>query len=245
VALGGTFDDAGMNRLRGLADHAAAAWREPDHGIWEMRSEPREHVHGKIMSWVALDRAMRLFPAEADRWREAREAIVHEVRRRGIDPEGGYLLQALDHPGTTDAAVLVAPAVGYPLEEETLVRTVEAIGAQLRRGDYVRRYVDDDGLSGEEGGFLLCSFWLIDAYLALGREREARAMYERLLADANDVGLYAEQIDPENRGLLGNFPQAFTHLGLIGSAINLELFAAGGRDALTGGHAERARRRLP
>jgi GH15 family glucan-1,4-alpha-glucosidase len=196
------------------------------------------------MSWVALDRTMRLFPDEAERWREARDAIVDEVRRRGVDPEGGYLLQALDHPGTTDAAVLVAPAVGYPLEEETLARTLEAVESQLRRGDYVLRYSGDDGLSGEEGCFLLCSFWLIDAWLALGREREARAMYERLLEDANDVGLYAEQMDPESGGFLGNFPQAFTHLGLIGSAINLELFAAGGRAALTGGNAERARRRI-
>ncbi|HET6521562.1 MAG TPA: glycoside hydrolase family 15 protein, partial [Geminicoccaceae bacterium] len=242
------FDGEGSRKLRALADHAAACWREADAGLWEMRSEPREHVHGKIMSWVALDRAIRLFPKDGEaRWGETRDAIVAEVRARGIDPEGGYLLQALGQPGVADAAVLLAPSVDFPIDDAVLARTVEAVERRLARGPYVLRYDTDetaDGLSGEEGGFLICSFWLADALLALGREREARALYETLIAQANDVGLFSEQIDPESGEFLGNFPQAFTHLAVVCTALTLELSGLGGRDAVRGTHADRARRRV-
>ena len=132
--------------------------------------------------------------------------------------------------------------IGFPLERPIFERTVAAIERELRRGDYLERYRTEDGLPGDEGAFLICSFWLVDAHLALGRHDEATALFERLCRCANDVGLLAEQIDPRDHAFLGNFPQAFTHLALIASATHLQLFEQGGPQAIAGTYAERARR---
>jgi hypothetical protein len=153
---------------------------------------------------------------------------------------GGHLLQAYGHTGA-DATVLLAPMTGFPLPRDIFERTVAAVERDLRWDDYVRRYRADDGLSGREGAFLICSFWLVDAYLALDRERAARGLFERLLTGANDVGLFAEEIDPGNHAFLGNFPQAFTHLALVGNAINFDLRTKHGRVALTGAYGGHAR----
>jgi GH15 family glucan-1,4-alpha-glucosidase len=208
--------------------------------MWEMRGPPRHHVHGKIMSWVALDRAIQLMGADRC-WVAERERIAREVQDRGVDSSGGHLLQAFDHAGT-DAALLTTPMYAFPTEAGTLEATVAAIERELRYGDVVYRYQVDDGLEGGEGAFLICSFWLVDALLFLDRGAEARALFERLAALANDIGLYSEEIEPDGGLFLGNFPQAFSHLALIGSAIHLQLYEAGGIDALRGSHADRATR---
>ena len=237
--LGGRFDHRARRMLTTIAEFVAAHWREPDHGLWEMRGPPRHHVHGKIMSWVALDRAIRLLGSRPD-WVEERRRIVEDVHAHGIAEPGGYLLQAYDHGGT-DAALLLASLVGFPAAPETLRATVEAVERELRHGDFVYRYKNDDGLEGNEGAFLICSFWLVDALLHQDRGVEAKALFERLLARANDVGLYAEEADPASGAFLGNFPQAFTHLALIGAAVHLDLYDRGGPAALAGSYADRAR----
>ena len=239
-ALGQQTDATQERMIRGIADYVAANWAEPDHGIWEIRAEPRHHVHSKLMSWVALDRAIQLC-GEVRSWAEARDAILRVILERGLDPTGDHLVQAFS-VDATDAALLLTPTLGVPLDPSLLARTVTAVQRELQEGDYVRRYRTPDGLSGNEGAFLICSFWLVDALLFTGRAEEARALFERLLVQTNDIGLYAEEIDPTTGAFLGNFPQGFTHLALISSAANFKIFEDGGAQALTGSYADRVRR---
>lgn len=240
VALGGPLDDTLRSLVAGAADYIAAHWQEPDQGIWEMRGEARHHVHGKAMAWVALDRALHLLgPNEV--WERARADVLQALAARGADPSGQHLVQAFDSEDL-DAALLLIPLLDIPLDKDLLARTVAAVEAQLRSNDYVHRYRSPDGLSGTDGAFLICSFWLVDALLIADRAHEARVLFERLLGRANDIGLYAEEIDIANGSFLGNFPQAFTHLALINSAIHLQLHEAGGMAALAGSNADRAKR---
>ncbi len=225
--------------LRTFAEFVAEHWQDPDQGLWEMRGPPRHHVHGKLMSWVAMDRAARLFE-DPQRWQQLAATIRADIERNAIDPAGGYLRQAYD--GGVDAAVVLAPMLAFPLEQTTLERTIDTVERTLGQGDFVVRYRGEDGLSGEEGAFLICSFWLIDAKLAAGRIDQARAHFERLLGYANDVGLYAEEVDAASGAFLGNFPQAFTHLALVNSAVNLDLYERFGAAGLSGSHADRAKR---
>ncbi|MDX6752244.1 glycoside hydrolase family 15 protein [Geminicoccaceae bacterium 1502E] len=237
--LGGKLDRQTRRLLEALAEAALREWRIPDHGIWEMRGPPRHHVHGKLMIWVAMDRAARLLGRRD--FAAAREEILEVLREQGVTGPDGPLVQALGG-SEPDAATLLAPMLGVPLSRATLAATVELVERRLRHGDFVYRYLGEDGLEGEEGAFLICSFWLVDALLCAGRSGEARTLFERLLAQANDVGLYAEEIDPASGAFLGNFPQAFTHLALIGAAVNLELHAGGGAGAVEGSYADRAKR---
>jgi len=238
-ALGGRLGEQYRRLLRTFAEFAAAHWNEPDQGLWEMRGPPRHHVHGKLMSWTAMDRAARILD-DAEVWQRRADAIALRIKADGIDPQGGHLRQAFD--GGVDAAVLLAPMLGFPARRETTLRTIETVERALGHGDFLRRYDCDDGLEGEEGAFLICSFWLVDAKLSVGRIEEARALFERLLARANDVGLFAEELEPEDGAFLGNFPQAFTHLALIGTACNLSLVERHGPKVLFGSYADRARR---
>jgi GH15 family glucan-1,4-alpha-glucosidase len=240
ATLGGKFDSDDRALIKYLVSFVAAHIHEPDQGLWEARSDPRHYVYSKMMGWVALDRGLRLLGDQPE-WSALRDRLKEEILRHGVDPEGGHILQAYDYPDT-DAALLLAPMLGFPVDHATLERSVAAIEMELRRGDYVERYRTADGLAGDEGAFLICSFWLVDAYLALGKEKEARDLFERLIARANDVGLFAEEIDPLSHDFLGNFPQAFTHLALIGNAIHLHLREKYGADALSGTNADRARR---
>lgn len=183
-----------------------------------MRDEPKQHVHGKMMAWVAMDRALRLFgPNPA--WESTREAIADQILRQGTDADGA-LLQAFAS-ASADAATLLAPALGFPLSKAGLEATLKRVEGELADGAFLKRYAAGDGLEGDEGAFLICSFWWVDALLAAGRGEQAKALFETLLGCANDVGLYAEEFDVETRSFLGNMPQAFTHLALIGSAVNL------------------------
>ena len=215
----------------------AAHWREPDQGIWEMRGPPRHHVHGKLMSWAGLDRAGKLLDSA---WRREAQSAADDIMANAVSPQHGGLKQAYD--GGADAAVLLAPMLGFALPKATLDATIAEVRRTLGRGDFFMRYMGDDGLGGTEGAFLVCSSWLIDAELAAGRLDEARAALGKLIGCANDVGLFAEEIDVSSASFLGNFPQALTHLGVIGNAVNLSLAERHGAAALHGSYADRAKR---
>lgn len=227
---------------RDVADLVAEGWRAPDNGLWEPRVTPRRYTHAAIMNWVALDRAIRMF-GPRDIWVRERDAIVAAVHEEAVDPRGGYLTQSFGSPAT-DAAVLIAPMVDFPIDRDVFSRTVDRVIADLGRGPLVHRYCNDDGLPGEEGTFLLCAFWLVDALAWLGRGDEAFHRYDALRALSNDVGLYPEEISEEGL-FLGNFPQAFSHIGFIQTTLLLDLYRHGGAEAVRGTYADRALRATP
>jgi GH15 family glucan-1,4-alpha-glucosidase len=206
-------------------------WSEPDEGLWEIRAERRHFVHSKVMCWVAFDRAVRMVeefgrPGPVRHWRGIRDRIHREVCRRGFDPERGSFTQSYGSKDL-DASLLLLPQVGFlPPRDPRMVGTVRAVQRELSVDGFVRRYParadeSQDGLPGEEGAFLACSFWLADALRLIGEEDEARAQFERLLTLRNDVGLLSEEYDPRLRRMLGNFPQAFTHVPLVHTAYRL------------------------
>ena len=206
------------------------AWREPDEGIWEIRG-PRQHfTHSKVMCWVAFDRAVRTveehgLDGPVDRWRRIRDEIHADVCRHGYDASLAAFVQAYGSR-ELDASVLRIPLVGFlPASDERVQSTVDAVQRTLMRDGLVLRYLTHeqgvDGLPPGEGVFLPCSFWLVDCLELLGRHDEAQALFERLAGLCNDVGLISEEYDPQSGRLLGNFPQAFTHLALVNSAFNL------------------------
>ena len=214
---------------RALLGYLEDAWRRPDEGIWEVRGGTRHFVHSKVMAWVAFDRGVQAverfgLDGPADRWRAQRDAIRDEVLRRGYDAERGTFVQAY---GSTelDGALLMIPLVGFLPPDDARVRgTIEAIERELMADGFVLRYrtgAAEDGLPPGEGAFLPCTFWLVDCLALIGRHDDAVALFERLLALANDVDLLSEEYDPAARRLVGNFPQAFTHIGLVNSARNL------------------------
>jgi GH15 family glucan-1,4-alpha-glucosidase len=212
-----------------LLRYLETAWTQPDEGIWEIRGEPKHFVHSKVMSWVAFDRGVRAVEEQgldgpADRWREIRASIHTEVCERGYDEGLGSFVQSYGSQ-ELDASVLLIPLVGFLPGSDRRVRgTIEAIEGELLQDGLLLRYrthTEVDGLPPGEGVFLPCSFWLVDCYVLAGRDDEARALFKRLVGLANDVGLLAEEYDPKSQRLLGNFPQAFTHLALVNSAYNL------------------------
>ena len=214
---------------RGLLLHLEAIWREPDEGIWEVRGGRRHFTHSKVMAWVAFDRAVRSieeFGLEGplERWREVRDAIHAEVCAKGYNAEENTFVQSFGET-KLDASLLLIALVGFlPPEDPRVQGTVAAIERRLLRDGFVMRYDTGtavDGLPPGEGAFLACSFWLVDNYVLLGRDDEAHALFQRLLALRNDVGLLAEEYDPHTKRQLGNFPQAFSHLALINAAHSL------------------------
>jgi GH15 family glucan-1,4-alpha-glucosidase len=229
--------DATWALERGLISHLEKIWREPDEGIWEVRGGPRHFTHSKVMAWVAFDRAARSIEefgldGPLERWREVRSSIHQEVCERGYDPGLNAFVQSFGD-ARMDASLLLIPLVGFlPPDDPRVAGTVAAVERALLRDGFVMRYdtgAGVDGLPPGEGAFIACSFWLVDNYVLLGRYDEARALFERLLALRNDVGLLAEEYDPHNRRQLGNFPQAFSHLALINSAHNLSAAAGAAR----------------
>jgi pentatricopeptide repeat protein len=217
-----------------LADDACASWREPDYGLWELRNGPFHVVYSKVMVWMALDRAIALADAgvidgDVKRWNDTRTEIRSEVLERGFDHELGAFRQSYER-GVLDASNLLFSLLEFlPRDDARMHRTIDATIDGLTENDLVHRYVADDGIAGPEGSFGLCTFWLVDALALAGRIDEARRIFESMAERANHVGLFAEQIDPDTGAFLGNFPQAFTHLGLINSA--LYLAHAEGRDS--------------
>jgi GH15 family glucan-1,4-alpha-glucosidase len=222
-------DDDAWRLQRALLDFLASAWRQPDEGIWEMRGPKRHFTHSKVMAWVAVDRmikAVEHFGVEGPvgRWRQLRDIIHAEVCQRGFDAERDTFVQYYEGK-TLDASLLMIPLVGFLPPSDARVRgTVEAITRHLMTDGFVARYPttpEVDGLPAGEGAFLACTFWLADALALLGRRDEARQLFERLLGLRNDVGLLSEEYDPAARRLVGNFPQAFSHISLINTACNL------------------------
>jgi GH15 family glucan-1,4-alpha-glucosidase len=214
--------------LREQVECAASAWREPDQGIWEARGEPRHYVSSKLMCWVALDRGARLaerrgVEEKAREWQELAEEIRADILQRGVDSRGVFR----QHYDTDelDASSLLVPLVRFLRPDDERVRaTVSAIRDELTEGGLVLRYrtqVTDDGLQGEEGTFLICSFWLVSALSEIGAHREAEHLCERLLSYASPMGLYAEELEASSGRHLGNYPQAFTHLALINAVTHV------------------------
>ncbi len=231
-----TPSDEAWSMQRHLIESLADAWQQPDSGIWETRSDPQCFTHSRVMAWVAVDRAIRSaegFGLEGplDEWKRLRADIHAEVCLRGYDAERGTFTRAYGS-GTLDASLLLIPLVGFlPPDDERVRGTIRAVASDLMQDGFLRRYDTDapdaDGLTGSEGAFLPCTFWLVDAYQQGGREAEARQIFERLLEVRNDVGLLAEEYDPVARRMLGNFPQAFSHIALINSAANLSVPGGG------------------
>jgi GH15 family glucan-1,4-alpha-glucosidase len=222
-------DPFAWNVQRKLLDFLESNWRQPDESLWEVRGPRQQFTHSKIMAWVAFDRAVKSVETFGEhgpvkRWRELRTVIHDEVCSKGFHAGKQAFTQVYGSP-VLDAALLMAPLVGFlPPDDPRMISTVAAIERELVQDGFVLRYhthESDDGLPPGEGVFLLCSFWLADNYALMGRKEEALALFERLLALRNDVGLLAEQYDPVARHLLGNFPQAFSHVGLINTAFNL------------------------
>ena len=221
--------DAAWSVQRALLDHLADAWIQPDQGLWEVRAPPRHFTYSKIMAWVAFDRAVKMvegfrMPGPLERWRELRRAIHVDVCRRGFSRKRNSFVQSYGSE-ELDASLLLIPITGFlPCSDPRVVSTVEAIRRDLTVDGLVMRYRTHeaiDGLPPGEGVFLACSFWLADNLCMQGRWDEARALFERLVALANDVGLLSEEYDPVARRFLGNFPQAFSHVALINTAMNL------------------------
>ncbi|MGW1748144.1 glycoside hydrolase family 15 protein [Streptomyces sp. NPDC002092] len=214
-----------------LMDWLHAEWRQPDEGLWEVRGGRRHFVHSKIMVWVAADRAVRTLEenpklrGSLDDWRALRDEVHREVCEKGFDAERNTFTQAYGSR-ELDAALLLIPRVGFlPPDDPRVAGTIDAIREELGHGGFMRRYSTDettvDGLPGDEGTFLVCSFWLADALHMTGRKKEARELFERLVGLTNDVGLLSEEYDPVDGRQLGNFPQAFSHVGLVNTALAL------------------------
>jgi len=230
------FDSHTWSLVRKLLQFLEDHWDQPDEGVWEVRGPRRDFVHSKVMAWVAFDRAVKVAelgrPGAEARWREVRDKIHAEVCDKGYDAKRGTFTQ---YYGSTelDAAVLLIPEVGFlPPHDPRVVSTVETIQRELTKDGLVLRYTQPaaaaaggqaevDGLTGSEGAFLACSFWLVNALHLIGRFDDAVALFERLLALRNDVGLLAEEYDPRYERQVGNFPQAFSHMPLIQAALNL------------------------
>lgn len=228
----GLEPEAGAWELQlGLLEHLEGNWREDDHGLWEMRGPKRAFTHSRVMSWVAFDRAVKTvertsLEGPVQRWRAMRHEIRDEVLTHGYDRERNTFVQAYGSK-EVDAALLLIPQVGFlPPDDHRVLGTIDAVMEDLQVDDVlIHRYANadvDDGLPGSEGAFLICSFWLVDALALSGRLSEARRRFNGLLELRNDLGLLSEEYDAASSRMLGNFPQAFSHVGLIDSALTLE-----------------------
>jgi GH15 family glucan-1,4-alpha-glucosidase len=239
--LGMELDPAAWRLERILVKFVAEHWQEPDMGIWEVRGPPRHFTHSKVLAWVAVDRAVQAcekfgLPGDAGEWRRVRDRIHAEICARAYNQKLGTFVQSFDSD-KLDASLLMIPLVGFlPASDPRVQSTIAAIEKNLMSGGFVLRYHTDtevDGLPQGEGAFLPCSFWLVDCLNLSGRYTEAREMFERLLTLRNDLGLLSEEYDPRTRRLVGNFPQAFSHVALLNSASNLSKHHGPAKDRAT------------
>jgi GH15 family glucan-1,4-alpha-glucosidase len=214
--------------IRKLLNYVCDGWSEPDFGIWEVRSEPRHFVYSKVMCWAALDRGIDIVEktdvaGPVQRWRARREDIREAVLDRGYDQDLGCFVRSFEADDALDATSLLIPVVGFlPATDSRVQGTIDAIIDRLTTDDgLVYRYDGPDGVPGDEGAFVLCSFWLVDALALSGRIEEATRIYRNVLAYAGPLGLFAEEIDPATGEQRGNFPQAFSHIGLVTSALSI------------------------
>ena len=219
-----------------LLDFLGGHWHEPDNGLWEIRGQPRPFVHSKVMAWAGVDRGVRAverfgLPGPVDRWRALREQIRTEILQEGFDARRGTFTQFYGSRGV-DAALLLIPRTGFlPWDDPRVVGTVSTIERELGRDGFILRYRPEfeqvDGIAEPEATFVACSFWLADALYGAGRVHDARELFERVLSVRNDVGLFAEEYDPDARRQLGNVPQAFSHVALVNTARHLSGYAVG------------------
>ncbi|WP_254522495.1 glycoside hydrolase family 15 protein [Natrinema caseinilyticum] len=224
---GRSLADDEWDRIRGIVEYVREVWGEPDAGIWEVRGGTEHFVYSKVMCWVALDRGIEI-AVEGDRdaplgaWRETRERIKTDVLDNGFDEEVGAFVQAYGTK-TLDATALLLPLVGFlPFDDDRVRGTIDAVEDRLGEDDaFVMRYDGDDGLPGDEGAFVLCSCWLVDALALSGRVEKAHSRFETVLEYVNPLGLVAEELDPQTGTHLGNYPQAFSHIGIVNSALYL------------------------
>jgi GH15 family glucan-1,4-alpha-glucosidase len=207
--------------------HLEKVWGQPDEGIWEIRAEPQHFVYSKVMAWVAFERAGRNggdTRRQCDRWKRVAQTIRKEILAKGVDRKRNCFVQAYGSD-RMDASLLLLPIVGFVgARDARMKNTIREIEKRLMYRGLLLRYETESGIDGlpvGEGAFLACSFWLVDDYLLQGRRRDAERLYARLLRLTNDVGLLAEEYDPRARRMLGNFPQAFSHVALVNSGINL------------------------
>ncbi len=213
--------------LTAIVEVAIARRHLPDRGIWEVRSRPLHFVQSKVMCWAAVDGGIALaerygLPAPLDRWREERDGMRKDIEKRGYDRKRGIFVRSYGSRDL-DAALLLLPAVDFVAwDDERMVRTAEAIRKDLSHNGLVRRYKAEDGLRGKEGVFVACTFWLAECLAHQGRRKEARAAFERACRCGNDLGLFAEEFQPEREEMLGNFPQGLTHLAHVSAALALE-----------------------
>ncbi len=223
---GRRLDEKRLPFLKKIADYVCDAWKEEDAGIWEVRGGYRHFVYSKVMCWVALDRAIRLFNGteysdNIERWKDEASAIHRTVMDKGYDEGLGSFVQSFGSR-ILDASNLLIPLMGFlPFDHPRVKGTIDATIRELSDGVFVHRYNGEDGISGKEGAFLLCSFWLVDCLVLSGRVKEGEELFKRLMDSANHLGLFPEEIDPNTGEFLGNFPQAFTHIGFINSALYL------------------------
>jgi GH15 family glucan-1,4-alpha-glucosidase len=222
-------DDADWMVQHQLLAHLETLWTEPDEGIWEVRGPPRHFVYSKIMAWVAFDRAIKTveefgLPGPLEKWKTLRQTMHDDICDKGWNAEIGAFTQAYGS-SAMDASILLIALVGFlPPSDSRVRRTVEAVEKYLLKDGFVIRYETekgDDGLEGTEGAFLACSFWYVDNLVLLGRRDEAHAFFERLVSLSTDLGLLSEEYDTREKRLVGNFPQAFSHIALVNSAYNL------------------------
>ena len=222
-------EDAGEDVAQALLEFLDTGWNRPDEGIWEMRGPRRDFVHSKMMAWVAVDRAIKSveqgwFSGNVVQWKALRNTIHEQICRHGFDASLNSFVQFYGSKHL-DASLLMMPLVGFlPANDPRVIGTVEAIETHLMECGFVTRYTQDpavDGLPHGEGKFLPCTFWLADNYVLLGRHQDAVRIFQQLLDIRNDVGLLSEEYDPFTKRLLGNFPQAFSHIGLVNTALNL------------------------
>jgi GH15 family glucan-1,4-alpha-glucosidase len=247
IRLGGELSEDILRFLPAVADQACAAWQQPDYGLWELRNGPFSFVYSKCMVWMGLDRAGRLadhglIEGDLARWRAAAADIADDVLANGYDPTLGAFKQSYERP-VLDASNVLLPLMEFlPIDDPRVQRTIDATIEGLTEQGLVYRYHAEDGLAGGEGAFVLCTFWLADALALSGRVDEAEQLYENMVGHSNHVGLYGEQIDPSTGAFLGNFPQVFSHIGLLNTS--LYLAAAQGREipvpSLIGSDAHRA-----
>lgn len=225
---GGSLTARDWRRLRQVVHTVATTWMEPDHGIWEPRAGKRHNVHSKLMSWLALRRGAELAPLFGDQplrdaWQKVADELHAELCVRGLDPTKRKFVAAYDH-GHPDASLLLLPIHGFlPPSDPRVLQTVDWIRAELGEDPYVYRYRSDDGVGGEEGAFVLCGFWLAEALAMAGQIEEAQRVFVAHAESSNHLGLLSEEINPSTKALLGNFPQAFSHLGLINAAARIDL----------------------
>jgi GH15 family glucan-1,4-alpha-glucosidase len=219
--------------LRDVVELAIERFDEVDEGIWEVRGRSQHFLHSKLMMWLAVDVGIRLVARSLgahevpSHWRAAGEAMRHRIETEGVDPVRGAFTQALGSPHL-DAAALNVSLMGFlPDQDPRVLATIEAIDAELGVGGHIYRYRSSDGLAGDEGTFVFCTLWMVSALARSGQVERARERLEMVLAHANDVGLLAEEIDPRSGQQLGNFPQAFSHVGIITAALDIEAAAQG------------------